>query len=136
MMLWFTRNKNGEIPVRKIADKVINSYRDLIYSHKQIDEERAELNYAEKRALQEIPHIREKINKTETERERAIRLIDELREKYNTGVSHGTCFNCVSIPPIPLMRVSLSLLYFSLNSSISRIARSRSVSVLFIFSLI
>ena len=59
------------------------SYRDLIYSHKQIDEERAELNYAEKRALQEIPHIREKINKTETERERAIRLIDELREKYN-----------------------------------------------------
>ena len=83
VMLWFTRNKNGEIPVRKIADKVINSYRDLIYSHKQIDEERAELNYAEKRALQEIPHIREKINKTETERERAIRLIDELREKYN-----------------------------------------------------
>ena len=82
-MLWFTKNKNGEIPVRKIADKVINSYRDLIYSHKQIDEERAELNYAEKRALQEIPHIREKINKTEVERERSIRLIDELREKYN-----------------------------------------------------
>ena len=57
VMLWFTKNKNGEIPVRKIADKVINSYRDLIYSHKQIDEERAELNYAEKQALQEIPHI-------------------------------------------------------------------------------
>lgn len=83
VMLWFTKNKNGEIPVRKIADKVINSYRDLIYSHKQIDEERAELNYAEKQALQEIPHIREKINKTEVERERSIRLIDELREKYN-----------------------------------------------------
>ena len=83
VMLWFTKNKNGEIPVRKIADKVINSYRDLIYSHKQIDEERAELNYAEKRALQEIPHIREKINKAEVERERSIRLIDELREKYN-----------------------------------------------------
>ena len=83
VMLWFTKNKNGEIPARKIADKVINSYRDLIYSHKQIDEERAELNYAEKQALQEIPHIREKINKTEVERERSIRLIDELREKYN-----------------------------------------------------
>lgn len=83
VMLWFTKNKNGEIPVRKIADKVINSYRDLIYSHKQIDEERAELNYAEKQALQEIPHIREKINKAEVERERSIRLIDELREKYN-----------------------------------------------------
>ena len=41
------------------------------------------MNYAEKRALQEIPHIREKINKTEVERERSIRLIDELREKYN-----------------------------------------------------
>ena len=41
------------------------------------------MNYAEKQALQEIPHIREKINKTEVERERSIRLIDELREKYN-----------------------------------------------------
>lgn len=83
VMRWFTRNKNGEIPVRKVADKVINAYRDLIYLRKQMDEERAELNYAEKRALQEVPYVREKIHKTEEERRRSVRLIEELREKYN-----------------------------------------------------
>lgn len=83
VMRWFARNKNGEIPVRKVADKVINAYRDLIYLRKQMDEERAELNYAEKRALQEVPYVREKIHKAEEERRRSIRLIEELREKYN-----------------------------------------------------
>lgn len=83
VMRWFARNKNGEIPVRKVADKVINAYRDLIYLRKQMDEERAELNYAGKRAVQEVPYVREKIHKTEEERQRSVRLIEELREKYN-----------------------------------------------------
>lgn len=81
VMLWFTKNKNGEIPIRKIADKVMNSYRDLIYTHRQIEEERAELNYAEKQALQELPQFREKITNTEAERERGLRLISELQQK-------------------------------------------------------
>lgn len=75
------KNKNGEIPIRKIADKVMNSYRDLIYTHRQIEEERAELNYAEKQALQELPQFREKITNTEAERERGLRLISELQQK-------------------------------------------------------
>lgn len=82
VMLWFEKNKNGEIPVRKMAGKVMNAYRDLIYTHKQIDEGRAELNFAEKRALQDIPQVKEEIARTETERERMLRLIGELQQKY------------------------------------------------------
>lgn len=82
VMLWFRENKNGEIPVRKMAQKVVNGYRDLIYTHKQIDEGRAELNFAEKRALQEMPQLKEEILKVEAERGRFLRLIDELQQKY------------------------------------------------------
>lgn len=82
VMLWFEKNKNGEIPVRKMAGKVMNAYRDLIYTHKQIDEGRAELNFAEKRALQNIPQVKEEIAWTEMERERMLRLIGELQQKY------------------------------------------------------
>lgn len=82
VMLWFTKNKNGEIPVRKMAEKVMNAYRNLIYTHKQIAEGRAELNFAEKRALQEMPQVKEEISKTEVEQERLLRLLGELQQKY------------------------------------------------------
>ena len=82
VMLWFTKNKNGEVPVRKMAEKVMNVYRDLIYTQKQIGEGRAELNFAEKRALHEIPLVKEEQTKAETERERLLRLMGELQQKY------------------------------------------------------
>lgn len=82
VMLWFTKNKNGEIPIRKVAEKVMNTYRNLIYTHKQIVEGRMELNFAEKRALQEIPQMKEEIGKTEVEHQRLMRLIGELQQKY------------------------------------------------------
>ena len=82
VMLWFTKNKNGEIPVRKMAEKVMNAYRNLIYTHKQIAEGRAELNFAEKRALQEMPQLKEESTKTDAEQVRLSRLIGELQQKY------------------------------------------------------
>lgn len=82
VMLWFEKNKNGEVPVRKIAGKVKRAYQDLIYTHKQIDEGRAELNFAEKRTLHEMPLVKEEITKTETEHGRLVRLIGELQQKY------------------------------------------------------
>ena len=63
VMLWFTKNKNGEVPVRKMAGKVMNAYRDLIYTQMQIGEGRAELNFAERRTLQEIPLVKEELAK-------------------------------------------------------------------------
>ncbi len=82
VMLWFTKNKNGEVPVRKMAEKVMNTYRNLIYTHKQIGEGRAELNFAEKRALQEIPIVKEEQGKAGEERDRQLRLMSELKDKY------------------------------------------------------
>lgn len=82
VMLWFEKNKNGEVPIRKMAEKVMNAYRDLIYTQKQIGEGRAELNFAEKRALHEIPLVKEEQAKAETERERLLRLMGELQQKY------------------------------------------------------
>lgn len=82
VMLWFVKNKNGEIPVRKMAEKVINAYRDLLYTHRQIKEGRAELNFAEKLSQEEIPRLKEKISQTTTDRQRFVRLIEELKQKY------------------------------------------------------
>lgn len=82
VMLWFTKNKNGEIPVRKMAEKVINAYRDLLYTHRQIKEGRAELNFAEKLSQQEIPRLKEKISQSTADKERFVRLTEELKQKY------------------------------------------------------
>lgn len=82
VMRWFEKNKYGEVPVRKIAEKVMNAYRDFIYTHKQINEGRAELNFAEKHALTFIPQVKEEKAKTEIERERLLRLMSELQQKY------------------------------------------------------
>ena len=60
----------------------MNAYRDLIYTQKQIGEGRAELNFAEKQALHEIPLVKEEQAKAETERERLLRLMGELQQKY------------------------------------------------------
>ena len=81
VMLWYQKNKNGEIPVRKSADKVMNTYRDLIYVRKQIDEERAELNYAERNATQRLPKIRQSVNDGEEKRAGILKLVNELEQK-------------------------------------------------------
>ena len=79
---WSTKNKQGEVAVRKQAENVMNKYRELIYSKKQIKEDREKLNYAEKTAREQLPQfekeevtIREKLN-------RINRLIGEENEKF------------------------------------------------------
>ncbi len=82
VMIWFEKNKNGEIPIRKMAQKVMDAYRSLIYTHKQIDEGCAELNFAKKKTVEEIPHVKEEIGKKKSEQERHQRLMGELNQKY------------------------------------------------------
>lgn len=82
VMLWFTTNRYGEIPVRKMADKVMNAYRELIYTHKQIAEGRTELNYAEKQTIKKIPQLKEELMTMEAKRERVLRLVGELQQKH------------------------------------------------------
>ncbi|MDO4164713.1 MAG: ATP-binding protein [Bacteroides sp.] len=82
VMLWFEKNKNGEVPIRKVADKVIAAYRNLLYTHKLIVDGRAELNTAEKQALLELPCLQEHIKTCEDKRSQVLRLRDELQQKY------------------------------------------------------
>lgn len=45
---FFEENKNGEVVVRRMADKVIDTYRTLLNNRRLIREGRKELNYAER----------------------------------------------------------------------------------------
>ena len=80
--LWTTKNKNGEVVVRRMADKVIDAYRTLLNNRRQIREGRKELNYAERIAQELLPQYRIDIQTSETECSRLARLKGEEQEKY------------------------------------------------------
>ena len=80
--LWTTKNKNGEVVVRRMADKVIDAYRTLLNNRRLIREGRKELNYAERTAQELQPQYRLDIQASETECSRLARLKGEEQEKY------------------------------------------------------
>ena len=80
--LWTTKNKNGEVVVRRMADKVIDTYRTLLNNRRLIREGRKELNYAERIAQELLPQYRLDIQGSEVERNRLLRLKGEEQEKY------------------------------------------------------
>lgn len=83
VMLWSKRDKNGVVPVRKQADTVMRWYRTLLFSKKQIEDRRAELNYAEKAAIRKLPELEEQISFLGREVERYTRLLGEEKEKFD-----------------------------------------------------
>ena len=80
--LWTKKEKNGEVLIRRIADKVIDAYRTLLNNRRLIGEGRRELNYAERVAQELLPQYRLDIQESEAECNRVIRLIGEEQEKY------------------------------------------------------
>lgn len=80
--LWTKKEKNGEVLIRRIADKVIDAYRTLLNNRRLIGEGRRELNYAEHMAQELLPQYRLDIQKSEAECNRVSRLIGEEQEKY------------------------------------------------------
>lgn len=80
--LWTKKEKNGEVLVRRIADKVIDAYRTLLNNRRLIGEGRRELNYAERVAQELLPQYRLDIQEGEAECNRVSRLIGEEQEKY------------------------------------------------------
>lgn len=83
VMLWIKQDKNGVVPVRKQADSVMNGYRTLLYSKKQIENGRAELNYSEKMAQRRLPVLEERIGTLNREIERYVRLLSEEKDKFD-----------------------------------------------------
>lgn len=80
--LWTKKEKNGEVLIRRIADKVIDAYRTLLNNRRLIGERRRELNYAERVAQELLPQYRLDIQESEAECNRVSRLIGEEQEKY------------------------------------------------------
>lgn len=80
--LWTKKEKNGELLIRRIADKVIDAYRTLLNNRRLIGEGRRELNYAEHMAQELLPQYRLDIQESEAECNRVSRLIGEEQEKY------------------------------------------------------
>lgn len=80
--LWTKKEKNGEVLIRRIADKVIDAYRTLLNNRRLIGEGRRELNYAEHVAQELLPQYRLDIQESEAECNRVSRLIGEEQEKY------------------------------------------------------
>lgn len=80
--LWTKKEKNGEVLIRRIADKVIDAYRTLLNNRRLIGEGRRELNYAERVAQELLPQYRLDIQESEAECNRVSRLIGEEQEKY------------------------------------------------------
>lgn len=80
--LWTKKEKNGEVLIRRIADKVIDAYRTLLNNRRLIGEGRRELNYAERMAQELLPQYRLDIQESEAECNRVSRLIGLEQEKY------------------------------------------------------
>ena len=80
--LWTKKEKNGEVLIRRIADKVIDAYRTLLNNRRLIGEGCRELNYAERMAQELLPQYRLDIQESEAECNRVSRLIGEEQEKY------------------------------------------------------
>lgn len=80
--LWTKKEKNGEVQVCRMADKVIDAYRTLLNNRRLIGEGRRELNYAERVAQQLLPQYSLDIQESEAECNRVSRLIGEEQEKY------------------------------------------------------
>ncbi len=81
--LWSKKNKNGVVPVRSQADKVISNYHNVRFSQAQITELCKELNYAEQRDREELLPAREELNRLNSELERFSRLLKEEEKKFS-----------------------------------------------------
>ena len=81
--LWSKKEKNGEILIRRMADKVIDSYRSLLNNRRLIREGRKELNYAERVAQEMLPQYQLDIQECEAECSRLNRLRGGEQEKYD-----------------------------------------------------
>lgn len=80
--LWTKKEKNGEVLIRRIADKVIDAYRTLLNNRCLIGEGRRELNYAEHVAQELLPQYRLDIQESEAEYNRQVKVETQKYEVF------------------------------------------------------
>ena len=65
IQLWYKKDRNGDILIRRQADQVIASYLDTIAYEQQIRRSIRELNFAIQQAQEQLPILQEKLKQTD-----------------------------------------------------------------------
>lgn len=80
---WFQKNKQGEVTVRRQAEKVIEEYRQLLYLDDELAGSLLELRYARRDAGERIPLLEKQAEDTEIELNKHREKLSDLQEKFN-----------------------------------------------------
>ena len=84
---WFQKNKQGEVTVRRQADKVVELYRKLLYLDDELTGSLLELRYARRYALERIPLLEKQVEETEVLQQKCRDELSELQDKFSHELS-------------------------------------------------
>lgn len=82
--MWFHKEKNGRIRIRDAADKVIESYRNILFSNGKIITLGAQFKYARRRDAEVIPSLEAREKLLLEEQQRVDRLIADEDKSYRS----------------------------------------------------
>ena len=81
---WFRKNKNGEVTVRRQADRVIELYREMHYLEQQARTLGGELNYTFRMAQELLPSLQQKKEELLKELAKEKHQLEELSGKFQS----------------------------------------------------
>ena len=87
IQIWFQKNKQGEVTVRRQGEKVIEHYRHLLYLDDELVRALLELRFARRYAQEHIPLMEKQAEDKEIELNRHKEKLSELQDKFNHELS-------------------------------------------------
>lgn len=84
---WFQKNKQGEVTVRRQAEKVIEHYRRLLYLDDELVSSLLELRFARHYAEEHIPLLEKQAEEKEIDLNKHREKLSELQDKYSRELS-------------------------------------------------
>ena len=85
--LWFEKNKQGEVNVRRQGEKVVELYRKLLYLDDALTGSLLELRYARRTALECIPLLEKQVEETEILQQKCKEKLSGLQDKFSRELS-------------------------------------------------
>ena len=85
--LWFLRNKQGEVTVRRQGEKVVELYRKLLCLDNELTASLLELRHARRYAQERIPLLGQQVEETEILQQKCKEKLADLQDKYNHELS-------------------------------------------------
>ena len=82
--MWFHKEKNGRVRIRDAADKVIDAYRNILFSNGKIITLGAQFKYALRRDSEVIPSLEAREKQLLEEKQRVDRLIADEDKSYRS----------------------------------------------------